>query len=111
MDFAVVRPLTLLDGACSGGGKNVAGYRVSAASLDERRIGCCADIFRIWASRMEAAPRRRIERARNFAGKLDPFGARAGIDHRDSGKQRPRIRVTRRREDFVATGYFDDPAQ
>src|SRR6202041_3134584 len=35
----------------------------------------------------------------------------AGVDHRDSGKQRPRIRVARLGEDFVATGDFDDPAQ
>jgi hypothetical protein len=62
----------------------VAGYRVAAAPLDQRRIGGSADIFRIRAAGMEAATRRRMQRAGNFAGQLDPLGAGAGVRSKES---------------------------
>src|SRR5579859_3693538 len=92
-------------------GKYMAGYRVTAAAFGQRRIDRRADIFRIRASRMEAAARRRIERARNLAGHLDPLGARGRIDSRDGREQRARVRMSRGGIDFVAIGNLDDLAK
>src|SRR5207302_649564 len=77
----------------------------------QTRLKLLADIFRIRASRMEAATWRRIEWARRLAGGLDPFDTRTGINLRNRRQQCACIRMAGIRVDVVASRHFHDLAE
>src|SRR5687767_9561802 len=64
-----------------------------------------------WATRMEAAAGRRIDRARHVAREDDPLARAARVGHRDRREQRDRVGVLRVREEGLGLGELDDPAE
>src|SRR5215469_18343990 len=65
----------------------------------------------IGTARVEAAARRRMDRARNIAFEDDPLALRFRVGPRHGGKQRFRIRMERCREERVLWRELDDLAE
>src|SRR6516225_1832858 len=87
------------------------GDDMPSVAPSQPRLGLSANIFRIRASWMEAAARRRIKRARDLASGLDPLGPRTRINLRYRREQRPGVRMARIRIDLIATRQLDDFAK
>src|SRR5712692_3678186 len=66
-----------------------------------------ADIFRIWASWMEAAAGWRIHRARHLAGQLDALRLVLGIDGRNRREQRAGVGMVRAAVNLIARCDLD----
>ena len=72
-----------------------------------------AGVAQVAAARMEAAARRRLERARDVAGQQDALAALfdGGIGDGHGGKQGFRVRMLGIVEKGLRVGRFDDPSQ
>src|SRR5581483_5220375 len=92
-------------------GENVTSDRVPAPSRLQPRLDAPANIFRIRASRMEAAAGRRIERARHLARQLYPLADRGTLQCRDRREQGAGVGMARVGVDLVAVGELDDLAE
>src|SRR5579885_774252 len=75
------------------------------------RLDGSTEILRIRTARMEAAAGWGVERAWHFAGQLDALGTTGGVDGRDGGEQRARVRMMRAQVDRLAVGKLHDLAE
>src|ERR1700730_1728120 len=85
-------------GAGNGAVERVVARRQAGASVvDERRPLDAADLCGVATARVEAAPARRVDRARHLALEHDALAGRGsvvvGLDPRNGGEQRVGVRV------------------
>src|SRR5437870_13024673 len=89
----------------------VAGDLTAAVATRQRRLHLGADGHGEWASRVEAAPRRQGERARNLPGDGSFLPLVVGTGRQGGGEEGLAVRVHRTRAQRVAVRRLDDPAE